>query len=144
MMCQPIISTSHSTLLTVAMISTQNKVLTEVMLIHRASDDALLQFHQLKWNFNLFDKFYLKALKFARFSMHECNAHICSLSISSLKSWDATCCIADLDYKIIYFTNITRIHLRNNFVNYWFGLIRGSHVLITTRRRRWCYLVECC
>jgi hypothetical protein len=32
----------------------------------------------------------LKAQKFSGFSMHECNAHICSLSISYLKSWDVT------------------------------------------------------
>jgi hypothetical protein len=32
----------------------------------------------------------LKAWKFSRFSMHECNAHFCFLSISSLTSWDVT------------------------------------------------------
>jgi hypothetical protein len=58
--------------------------------VYRTSVDELLLFHQLKRNFNHFDKFYLKAQKFSRFSMHECNAHFCVLSISSLTSWDVT------------------------------------------------------
>jgi hypothetical protein len=58
--------------------------------VYRASVDEILQFHQLKMNFNHFDKLYLKARKFLGFSMHECNEHFCFLSISSLTSWDVT------------------------------------------------------
>jgi hypothetical protein len=36
--------------------------------------------------------FILKAQNFSRFSMHECNAHFCVLSNSSLTSWDVTVC----------------------------------------------------
>jgi hypothetical protein len=46
-------------------ISTQNKGHIEV---YRASVDELLQFHQLKRNFNHFEKFYLKAQKLSDFS----------------------------------------------------------------------------
>jgi hypothetical protein len=60
--------------------------------VYRTSVDELLLFHQLKRNFNHFDKFYLKARKFPRFSKHECNAHFCVPSISSLTSWDVTQC----------------------------------------------------
>jgi hypothetical protein len=84
-------STSHSSLLVVVIISTQNKVVNKGHVeIYRTSVDELLQFHQLKRSFNHFDKFYLKARKFPIFSMHECNAHFCFLSISSLTSWDVT------------------------------------------------------
>jgi hypothetical protein len=72
-------------------ISTQNKVVNKGHVeVYRALVDELLQFHQLKRNFNHFDKFYLKAQKFPRFSMHECNAHTCFFSISSFTSWDVT------------------------------------------------------
>jgi hypothetical protein len=83
--------TSHSSLLAVVMISTQNSVVNKghVEVYHTLVDELLL-FHQLKRNFNHFDKFYLKEQKFPRFSMHECNAHICFLSISSLTSWNVT------------------------------------------------------
>jgi hypothetical protein len=53
--------------------------------VYRAAVDELLQFHQLKWNFNHLDRFYLKVWKFPRFSMHECNAHIDFLPIYILK-----------------------------------------------------------
>jgi hypothetical protein len=90
-MCYHINSTSHSSLLVVVIISTQNSVVNKGHVeVYRASVDELLQFHQLKRNFNHFDKFYLKARKFPRFSMHECNAHLCFLSISSLTSWNVT------------------------------------------------------
>jgi hypothetical protein len=56
--------------------STPNKVVNKGHVgVYRTSIDELLQFHQLKRKFNHFDKFYLKAQKFPRFSMHECNAH---------------------------------------------------------------------
>jgi hypothetical protein len=77
--------------LIVVIISTQNKVVNKGHVeVYRTSVDELLQFHQLKRSFNHFDRFYLKAQKFPRFSMHECNAHFCALSISSLTSWDVT------------------------------------------------------
>jgi hypothetical protein len=58
-------------------ISTQNKGFHKGHIeVYRDSVDELLEFHQLKRNFNHFDKFYLEAQKFPRFSMHECNAHI--------------------------------------------------------------------
>jgi hypothetical protein len=80
--------------LIVVIISTQNKVVNKGHVeVYRTSVDELLQFHQLKRSFNHFDKFYLKARKFPRFSMHECNAHFCVLSISSLTSWDVTAII---------------------------------------------------
>jgi hypothetical protein len=64
-------STSHSSLLVVVIISTQNKVINKGHVeVYRTSVDELLQFHQLKRSFNHFDKFYLKARKFPRFSMH--------------------------------------------------------------------------
>jgi hypothetical protein len=84
-------STSHSSLLIVVIISTQNKVVNKGHAeVYRTSVDELLQFHQLKRSFNHFNKFYLKAQKIPRFSMHECNAHFYVLSISSLRSWDVT------------------------------------------------------
>jgi hypothetical protein len=84
-------STSQSSLLVVVIISTQNKVVNKGHVeFYRTSVDELLQFHQLKRSFNHLDKFYLKAQKFPRFSMHECNAYFCVLSISSLTSWDVT------------------------------------------------------
>jgi hypothetical protein len=84
-------STSHSSLLVVVIISTQNRVVNKGHVrVYRTSVDELLLFHQLKRNFNHFDKFYLKARKFARFSIHECKAHNCFLSISSFTSWDVT------------------------------------------------------
>jgi hypothetical protein len=90
-MCQHINSTSHSSILIVVIISTQNKVVNKGHVgVYRTLVDELVQFPQLKRNFNHFDKFYLKARKFPRFSMHECNAHISFLSISSLTSWDVT------------------------------------------------------
>jgi hypothetical protein len=52
--------------------------------VYRALVDDFLRFHQLKWILNHFGKFYLKAQKFSRFSMHECNAHIGFLSICVL------------------------------------------------------------
>jgi hypothetical protein len=58
--------------------------------VYHAQVDELLQFHQLKWNSNHFDSFYLNAWKLPGFSMHECNAHIDFLSISILKCWDIT------------------------------------------------------
>jgi hypothetical protein len=61
-------STSHSSLLIVIITSTQNKVVNKGHVeVYRTSVDELLQFHQLKRNFNHFDKFYLKARKFPRF-----------------------------------------------------------------------------
>jgi hypothetical protein len=55
--------------------STQNKGLIKGHIeVYRAPIDELLQFHQLKWNFNHFDILYLKERKFPGFSMHECNA----------------------------------------------------------------------
>jgi hypothetical protein len=72
-------------------ISTQNKVVNKGHVeVYRASVDELLQFHQLKGNFYHFDKFYLKARKFLRFSMHECNAHFNFLFSFSLTSCDVT------------------------------------------------------
>jgi hypothetical protein len=56
--------------------------------VYRDSVDEQLEFHQLKRNFNQFDKFYLEAQKFPRFTIHEYNAHIGFLSISCLKYWD--------------------------------------------------------
>jgi hypothetical protein len=86
-MCYHINSTSHSSLLIVVIISIQNRVVNKDHVeVYRTLVDELLQFHQLKKSFNHFDKFYLKAQKFPRFSMHECNAHICFLPISSLTS----------------------------------------------------------
>jgi hypothetical protein len=66
-------------------ISTQNKVVNKGHVeVYRASVDELLQFHLLKRNFNHFDKFYLKAQKFPRFSMHECNdTHASSIFLAS-------------------------------------------------------------
>jgi hypothetical protein len=52
--------------------------------VYHAPVDELLQFHQLKWNSNHFDIFYLKAQKIPEFSMHECNAHIYFLSFCDL------------------------------------------------------------
>jgi hypothetical protein len=90
-MCQHINPASHSSPLIVVIISTQNTVVNKGHVeVYRTSVDELLQFHQLKRCFNHFDKFYLKAQKFPKFSMHECNAHFCVLSISSLTSWDVT------------------------------------------------------
>jgi hypothetical protein len=61
-MCYHITSTSHSSLLIVVIISTQNKVVNKGDHgVYRTSVDELLQFHQLERNFNHFDKFYLKA-----------------------------------------------------------------------------------
>jgi hypothetical protein len=75
----------------VVIISTQNKVVNKGHVgVYRTLVDELLQFHQLKRNFNHFDKFYLKARKFPRFSMHECNAHFGFLFIYSLTPWDVT------------------------------------------------------
>jgi hypothetical protein len=71
--------------------STQNSVVSKGHVeVYRTSVNELLQFHQLKRNFNHFDKFYFKVQKIPRFSIHECNAHHCFLSISSLTSWDVT------------------------------------------------------
>jgi hypothetical protein len=90
-MCEHINPTSHSSPLIVVIISTQNKVVNKGHVeVYRTSVDELLLFHQLKRNFNHSDKFYLKAQEFPRFSMHECNAHFCVLSIFSLTSWDVT------------------------------------------------------
>jgi hypothetical protein len=84
-------SPSQSSLLVVVIISTQNKFVNKGHVeVYRTLVDELLQLHQLKRGFNHFDKFYLKARKFSRFSMHECNAHFCVLYISSLTSWDVT------------------------------------------------------
>jgi hypothetical protein len=72
-------------------ISTQNNGFNKGHIeVYRALVDELLQFHQLMWNLNYFDKFYLKAQIFSKFSMHECNAHIIFLTISCPKSWDVT------------------------------------------------------
>jgi hypothetical protein len=68
-------------------LSTQNKDFNKGHIeVYRALVDGLFQFHQLKRNFNHFDKFDLKAQIFSIFFMHECNAHNGFLSISSLKS----------------------------------------------------------
>jgi hypothetical protein len=84
-------STSHSSLIVIIIIFTQNKVVSKGHVgVYRTLVDELLQFHQLKRSFNHFDKFYLNAKKFPKFSMHECNAHFCVLSISSLTSCDVT------------------------------------------------------
>jgi hypothetical protein len=72
-------------------ISTQNKVINKGHIeVYHVLVDELLQFHQLKRNFNHFDKFHLEVQIFLKFSMHECNAHFCFLSISSLTSSDVT------------------------------------------------------
>jgi hypothetical protein len=55
-------STSHLSLLAVVIISTQNMFVNKGHVeVYRTSVDELLQFHQLKKNFNHLDKFYLKA-----------------------------------------------------------------------------------
>jgi hypothetical protein len=87
----------------VVIISTQNKVVNKGHIeVYRTSVDELLQFHQLKRSFNHFDQFLLKAQIFSRFSMHECNAHNCFLSISSLTSWDVTEDNKDVEFKFIH------------------------------------------
>jgi hypothetical protein len=111
MMCKHINPTSHLSPLIVVIISTQNKVVNKGHVeVYRTSVDELLQFHQLKRSFNHFDKFYLKARKFPRFSMHECNAHFCILSISSLTSWDVT-------VGHIYMSAAVHIHINYMHVN---------------------------
>jgi hypothetical protein len=53
-------------------ITTQNKDFIKGHIeVYRALVDEVLQFHQLKWNSNHFDMFYLTAQKLPRFSMHE-------------------------------------------------------------------------
>jgi hypothetical protein len=88
-------------------ISTQKVVNKGHVEVYRASVDELLQFHQLKGNFNHFDKFYLKTRKIPRFSMHECNAHFNFLFIFSLTSSDVTTSWLS---KHQIFRNISRIH----------------------------------
>jgi hypothetical protein len=91
MVCYLYNPTLHSSLLIFVIFSTQNRVFNKGHVgVYRTSVDELLLFHQLKRNYNHFDKFYLKARKFPRFSMHECNAYFCFLSIFSLTSWDVT------------------------------------------------------
>jgi hypothetical protein len=78
-------STSHSSLLVVVIISTQNKVVKKGHVgVYRTSVDELLQFHQLKRNFNQFDKFYLKTQKFPRFlCMKAMHTSVFSLFLAS-------------------------------------------------------------
>jgi hypothetical protein len=55
-------------ILAIVSISTQNKGFNKGHIeVYRASVDELLQFHQLKRNFNHFDKLYLKAQFFLDF-----------------------------------------------------------------------------
>jgi hypothetical protein len=68
-MCWHINFTSLISLLVVATITTQNKGFNKGHIeVYRALVDDLLQFHQLKWNSNHFDMFYLNAQKLSGFS----------------------------------------------------------------------------
>jgi hypothetical protein len=84
-MCYHINSTSHSSLSVVIIISTQNKVVNKGHVeVYRTSVDELLQFHQLKRNFNHFDKFYLKAQNFPDFlCMNAMHTTVSSLFLAS-------------------------------------------------------------
>jgi hypothetical protein len=83
--CYHISSTSHLSLLVVVITSTQNSAVKKGHVeVYRASVDELLQFHQLKRNFNHLEKFFLKRKFFLDFiCMNAMHTYASSLFLES-------------------------------------------------------------